>query len=211
MKNNQKWVLALSSILILVATSCLEKPKEEKEKHEQEEEITKAPEGIITLAEADTLYVNYTKNRADAILEFETNRQEEEEAKPFIPSRFVSFNVKDLKSYIAYVEKKAKAGGTEVDSLRVYLGNYGTKKKGWKKKNRNTVFFVPAAQVDGDYGGIYIGADGSAKLLYDYWSNEIKSQKSKASILPSLNTLFYQDESLILNEGGLSPPPKTDF
>lgn len=215
MKNTNKLFLSFLGLTV-VLTSCQEQPKKENPATvagQAEQIIYEAPKQIISLEEADSLYVNYKDRRATNIVQMEAEYQED--GKPFVPTQFISFDIDSLKTYIAYVEQEAKSGGTKVDSLRVYLGNYGNQKKGWKKKRRNTIFFVPAAKAEGAYGGIYIGTDGKAKLISSFFkSNNNKKQgnRSEASILPNFKTHFMQGgTSLIMNEGGLSPPPETDF
>ena len=144
MKTTKKWTLLLSSILFLVITSCVEKSKEDKEEpKEEEQEITKAPKGIISLGEAKELCENYETRRAKSILEFEMEQNPEKE---FIPTQFIEFDLKTIKKYIKYVEKKAKKAKVKPDSLRIYLGNYG---KEGKDPNRNTVFVLPQPQLMG--------------------------------------------------------------
>ncbi|WP_350294056.1 hypothetical protein [uncultured Croceitalea sp.] len=214
MKTSQNWVITLSTILFLVVASCAEKPKKDKEEPKtvahEDDEMVKAPDGIITLGEAKELCENYETRRAKAILEFEMNQNPEKE---FIPTQFIEFDLKTMKKYIKYVEKKARKAKVKPDSLRIYLGNYG---KEGKDPNRNTVFVVPTAKIDGEYGGFYIGGDGTAKLIRNYWpkngdGNQGVQQKSEAGFFPTLKSMPYQDQSLILNDGHNGPPPNTDF
>ncbi len=211
MKTTQKWPLVFCALLFLALISCQEKTKEgdEDPKHE-EPELTKAPDGIITLGEAKELCENYETRRAKPILEFEMTQNPE---KTFIPTQFIEFDLQTMKKYIKYVEKKARKAKVRPDSLRIYLGNYG---KDGKDPNRNTVFVLPTATIDGEHGGFYIGADGKAKLIRNYWPENSDGgqgieQKSKAGFLPSMNLSLYQDQSLILNDGSNGPPPHTDF
>ncbi|GMN10801.1 hypothetical protein MTsPCn9_30340 [Croceitalea sp. MTPC9] len=213
----QKCALAFSASLFFVITSCVEKPKEDRDKPEHEEreenDITKAPDGIITLEEAKELCENYETRRSRAILKFEMEQNPEKE---FIPTQFIDFDLKTIKKYIKYVEKKARKAKVKPDSLRIYLGNYG---KEGRDPNRNTVFVLPTASINGEHGGFYIDGDGNAKLIRNYWpengddNGQGLEQKSEASFLPSLNTLLYQDEdeSFILNYGNGGPPPTGDF
>ncbi len=211
MKTKQKWTLLLSSILFLAITSCVEKSKQDNEEpQEEEQEITKAPRGIISLGEAKELCDNYETRRARLILEFEMAQNPEKE---FIPTQAINFDFRTIKKYIKYVEKRAKKAKVKPDSIRIYLANYG---KDGKDPNRNTVFMLPTANINGEYGGFYIGVDGEAKLIRNYWPKDSGNgqgmeQKSKASFLPSLNLSPYQDGSLILNDGHSTPPPSGDF
>ncbi|GMN07428.1 hypothetical protein MTsPCn5_28170 [Croceitalea sp. MTPC5] len=201
--------------LAILTLSCEQQKKEHQPEPTPEvEKVVKAPEGIISLADADSLYVDYSDRRANNIAKIESQNQDD--GKPFVPTRFVSFDIDSLKQYIAYVEHEAKKGGAKTDSLRIYFGNYGKRNK--KYLRRNTVFIVPAAEVNGDYGGIFIAADGKAQLIRDwikkYQNNgQQDEQKSKAALLPNFSPTpnFYNGGSLILNYGSGGPPPKTDF
>lgn len=215
MKTIKKTILMAVGLAILTS-SCQQQKKEHQDENPKEPEpkVVKAPQGIISLADADSLYVDYSDRRANNITKMESQNQED--GKPFVPTRFVAFDIDSMKQYIAYVEQEAKNGGAKVDSLRIYFGNYGKRNK--KYLRRNTVFIVPAAEVKGDYGGIFIGADGKAELIRD-WIKEYQNdgqgseEKSKASLLPNFlpAPALYDGGSLTLNHGGSGPPPKTDF
>lgn len=207
MKTAQRWVLAFSVILFLAISSCEEKPKEEKEKPEHKEpEMVKVPDGIISLGEAKLLCDNYETRRLSTIKEFELAQNPEKE---FVPTQFINFDLKTIKKYIKYVERKAKKAKVKPDSLRIYLGNYGMD---GKDPNKNTIFMLPTAEINGEHGGFYIGADGKGKLIRNYWPKTKEgNEKSKASFLPSFNMSLYQDGSLILNDGHNGPPPPSDF
>lgn len=212
MTTPKKLFLPLVGILLL-STSCQEQPKKENQEttiEKMEQIVYEAPEQIISLAEADTLFVNYKDRRASSIIKMEADYQED--GKPFVPAQFVSFDIEVLKNYIGYVEQEAKNGGVQADSLRIYLGNYGKTKN--KKDRLNTVFLVPTAKTDDGYGGIYLD-DGNAKLIRDYWksnSEEDGEEKSKASFLPNFSTsMMNNHESLILNFGGCCTFGNGDF
>jgi len=208
MNTNQKWEMLLIIILFSTISACVEKSKE---KPQEEENITTAPSGIISLNEAKILCDNYEDRRIPSIINFELAQNESKEK--FIPTQFIDFDFKTIKKYIKYVEQQARKANVKPDSLRIYLGNYGMD---GKDPNHNTVFVLPTATIDGENGGFYIGANGKAKLIRNYWpknSNDEQNmeQKSEAGFLPSLNMSLYQEESLILNYGNGGPPPNNDF
>lgn len=209
-----KGQILLFALTLIFLGACNEQPKKDVEqKMETEEEIT-APKEIISLDEAKVLCENYENRRIPSILEYEAANSDSEEK--FIPTQFVAFNLKTLKKYIKYVEKEAHKAKVKPDSLRIYLGNYGNK---GKDPNRNTVFILPTAQIGSKYGGFYIGNDGEAKLMRDYWPKGNDGQggqegepKSKASFMPTINANLMQGGgSLVMNRGGSGPPPHTDF
>jgi len=209
-KSSLQTYVGLMGITIILSGACNPQPKQEAEPQVMTQEVqeVEAPKDLISLDEADSLYVNYTKRRAEEIVKMETV----DESEPFKPVRFVSFDLETIKEYIAYVEQEAEKGGTKADSLRVYLGNYG-QVKGVNERH-NTVFILPSAKAEGGYGGIYIGDDGKAKLISNYFqnsSNEDGENKSKASFMPNLNVSLMQSSSLVLNYGNCCPPQNGDF
>lgn len=211
MKNLSKPLLFFALLIPLI--SCKQNP--EKTTREVTEEVFEAPKQIISLSEADSLYVNYQNRRASIIEKTEMSSQPD--GKPFSPTQFISFDIKVLKEYIGYVEQEAKKGGTTADSLRVYLGNYGATSR--KYPNKNTVFLIPTAEVNGNYGAIFIDSEGKAKLVRDWISaqqgaNSIDGrQKAEAALIPtfSASPIMQDGTSLTLNRGNGGPPPKTDF
>lgn len=213
MKKTLKIISGFAMVTLLLMGACVEKSEKPKDEPPAAPEIVYAPKQIISLADADSLYENYSKRRTECVMNFEMGMQDDDD-KPFVPTRFVSFDLDVIKNYIAYIEQEAKKGGTKVDGLRIYLGNYGDTEKGWKKKRRNTVFIVPEAEAEGGSGGIYIGKDGEAKLIRNLFNAGQESEpRSKASFMPSLNTNLVQPggKSLTLNFGQGGPPPTGDF
>jgi len=203
--------LVLTAFLpILMLGACAEQKKEEPKEeppHEMEQEMVDAPNGIISLKKAKILCDNYEERRLGAIKRFETAQNPKQE---FIPTQFIDFDFETIATYVKYVEQEAKKAKISPDSLRIYLGNYG---KDGKNANRNTVFMLPTAEINGENGGFFINAKGEAALIRKYWPNHNNGdkQKSKAGFLPSFSPSMYQDGSLILNDGHLAPPPYGDF
>ena len=201
------------SVCLMALVSC--NPQQKKEVPEMADEPAKeveAPKEIISMKEAKVLCENYQNRRIPDIVKFEMGDRDSEEK--FIPTQFVAFKLETIKSYIKYMERQAGKAKVNPDSLRIYFGNYG---KEGRDPNKNTVFILPTAKIANDYGGFYIGADGQAKLIRNYWSKaenggQEGEPKSKASFIPTFNIgLMQGDGSLILNHGGSGPPPGSDF
>lgn len=212
MKKVSLWLLGASLIML---GACNPKPKKgaETEMAEEPMEEVDPPSEIISLDEAKALCENYENRRIPGIKAFEAENNESEGE--FVPVQFVSFDFKAIKTYIKYIEQEAGRAKVQPDSLRIYLANYG---KEGPETNRNTVFFVPAAQVGNEYGGFYIGDDGQAKLIRNYWpkngenGGQEDEPKSKASFAPTLNfSLMQGGGSTAANRGHGGPPPTGDF
>ena len=190
-------------------------------------EEVKPPSQIISIDEAKSVYDNYTVKRASLI---EASEAPLEDGSKFIASRYGDYSIEDMKQYIAYVEQEAKVAGVKVETLRLYFSTYPDKKEFPDKKKvkhprQNSFFIVPTMKVDTMNLGFYIKNLGDGKkeavLIRDYpgmMDGKIgetnKTYKSFASMVPNFNFSAYQgDESLILNDSHMSPPPKggSDF
>ncbi|WP_343485637.1 hypothetical protein [Allomuricauda sp. d1] len=214
MRTFKKMTYLAYGLSLLFLVSCVEKEKKQDGAQEDppkmEEEEVKTPDDIISLKEAKVLCENYEERRVEAITEYEMQQNGSEE---FVPTQFIDFDFKTIRKYVRYIEREARKAGVKPDSLRIYLGNYGPD---GQDPNRNTVFLLPTAKINGERGGFYIDGDGKAQLIRGYWPEDQKGSqedepKSKASFLPSLNVSLYQEKSLILNHGNGGPPPTGDF
>lgn len=217
--------LYVISILVLNCYGCNEQTKKPQEK-EEDKPILKAPDNIISLEQADSIYNNYSKHRVSIIESYEMQQRVPDE--DFEASRFVDFDYQMLKDYIAYVDQEAKKAGVQkVQTMRLYFANYPNKAnfpngKRIIHKRQNSIFMIPTLNKSGENYGFYIGEDGEAKLIID-WKTQINKgmgfydeaiNKSHAGFIPnnfSLNSNLQGGQSLTLNYGGSGPPPKTDF
>ncbi|MBT8298943.1 MAG: hypothetical protein KJO52_11485 [Maribacter sp.] len=215
--------LLLISALVFSSYSCNEQGKKPQT---EDQPIIKAPDNIISLGQADSIYNNYSKHRVSVIEGYEMKERAPEEN--FKASRFVDFDYQMLKDYIAYVDQEAKnAGVQKVKTMRLYFANYPNKDNfpDGKKvihKRQNSIFMLPTLDKGGENYGFYVGADGKAKLIIDWKTqnnkgmgfNEEPINKSYAGFIPNnfaLNSNLQGGKSLTLNYGGSGPPPKTDF
>lgn len=209
-------------IMLFIVLACNNYKKDEQESLNK----IKQPEKIVSIAEAKNGYDNYTKKRVALI---ETAEEPYEDGKKFIASRYGDYDIETLKNYIAYVEQEAKVAGVKVETLRFYFSTYPDKKaypnkKEIKHPRQNTFFILPTMEVNKINHGFYIKNLGDGKkeaaLIKDYnfavekgMGTTLHTQKSLASIVPSSsNSLFEEDESLIMNLGHMGPPPyDSDF
>lgn len=171
-----------------------------------------APKQIISNQEAKELFDSYGKTMVPYIEKIHEDQPE------FIPTRFISYDYKTLKDYLAYIEQEAKAAGnTEIGSIRIYLAAY-------PNMGNNTVFLVPTTNFgkeDQPQQGFYVEVDGDGNkkprpiadiTMGGKTNQENTSQQNRASIIPlPAPTPYFAEESLTLNRGQFSPPPGTDF
>ncbi len=160
----------------------------------------------------------------------------------FNPTRYGYYDYKTIKKYIAYIEHEAALADVEISTLRFYFANYPEKgtlpgDREIKYPKKNTFLIVPTLrETDGeDYGFLTIEQkDGKRKavLLKDQdslipgKSTQLLTTKNKSYAGFNLNGLLSNSSpfmpvlppgdvhSLILNEGGLVPPPhnfQSDF
>jgi len=230
-----KLLLTLTLLSIsLLTVSCNEEVKKDAEESQSE---IKAPEQIISVEQAKTMYDTYTLRRVKLI---DSSEQPKPDGSKFEAARYTSYDYKTIKTYLAYIEQEAALAGKDISTLRFYFSNYPDKAKfedgrDVKHPRQNSFFIVPTIEQDGiDHGFFTIDGDNDKReaiLIKDYLkidqeqsSDQMgivgpQNQKSYASFIPSLNAsnaytspfLFQGDRSLILNEGNSAPPPNSDF
>ncbi|MDT0608102.1 hypothetical protein [Croceitalea rosinachiae] len=218
MKNTSKFWSLLG--LTIVFSACQERPKKENQETPAEEVkpmVVEAPKGIIPNTEAKAIYDNYSTNRVPIIKEYEERRSPSED---FVVTRFIDFDYKSIRQYLDYIDQEAANGGVKnVTKLRVYLAEYDSENK---NSRRNTVFFVPTMDVNGENLGFFIGEDGKAKTIRSITQADdmkqmgniqSKEQKNFAGLFPSfsLNTSLQGGGSLTYNRGTSAPPPNADY
>ncbi|MEM9078035.1 MAG: hypothetical protein AAGC43_13405 [Bacteroidota bacterium] len=224
MKNTKKNGLTLVlGGLLLIVSSCQERPRQQEKPEEEVPEIIKPPSDIISIDQSKSLYDNYSRNRVEPIMAFEREMNDDED---FEVARFVDFDYDAMKQYIAFVEQEAKKANVDVSTFRLYFANYPNSEKFPDGKKvvhprQNSIFILPTLMKDGENMGFYIGADGQAELVRNatigqgqgYGSTQDKVQKSQASFVPSFSSpiLLQGGQSLIMNHGNSGPPPETDF
>jgi len=64
-------------------------------------------------------------------------------------NRSTWYSLKELKTYIAYIEAQGKAQGYAVDGIRFYLGAYAKNNKNPEKQNYTTIFLAPTGKKIG--------------------------------------------------------------
>jgi len=96
--------------------------------------ITK-PAHAISVNRAKMLSNNYTAryDSISRIIKKEDNRS-------------TWYSLKELKTYIAYIEAQGKEQGYAVDGIRFYLGAYSADNKNPKKQNETTIFLAPTGK-----------------------------------------------------------------
>ncbi len=166
--------------------------------------VVEAPDMIISVDQALTLYKNYGENRIGLIEEYE---EELGQVDGYRATTSLTFDFEMMKQYMKYVEQEAKSAGTDIKGLRVYLGQYNLKNS--PHPNAETVFFNPTMKRDGNEVAFAIqnqNGNPVAVTVGEVLGNRKPAGKNNL-------ILKLQDDdvtSLAGNHGGRRPPPATD-
>lgn len=202
--------LLLSGALLLASCGQQDKPAQQAEPARE----TAAPKQIIPLETARKYYATYSERRAGLISHYEDSINLAKGVKDSFPvARYVAFDYQVIKQYLAYIEQEAARAGADISTLRVYLSNNPDDPQ-FTHPRQNSVFLVPAVEVEGAQYGLYIDGEKPGYLSMDLqpWQpkgmglNQQPGQRAEASFLPAAANL-QTSKSLILNFGGSGPPP----
>ena len=135
-----------------------------------------------------------------------------------------------IKQYIAYIEHEAKEANVDIKTLRFYLSNYPDSDKFpngdmVKYPKRNSFFVVPTMayegknvgfyleEIDGVYTALPINRNSLSEKEKNQTQDEPQGSVNEAGLFISTNSATLSGStSVILNDGGVAPPPGTsDF
>ncbi len=181
------------------------------------------PKGnIISVERAQEMYNNYSQRRVPIIQEYEDSIVPSKEK--FTPTRYVEYDLKTIKQYIAFIEHEAKQAEVDINTLRFYLTNYPNSDKfpngdAVKYPRRNTFFIIPTADFDGENVGFSVEEiDGKYIAVpvnkrrdsNDKGQSEPEGQVNEAGFFIANSAAVGGSTSLILNDGTAIPPPGTN-
>ena len=198
---------------ILALASCGQQDRKQQQQPQETRE-TEAPKQIIPLETAREYYTNYSERRAGLIAHYEDSINLARGIKDSFPvARYVSFDYQVIKQYMAYIEQEAARVGTDISSLRIYLSN-NPDDPSYTHPRQNSVFLIPAVNLEGGQYGLYIRGDQPGYLNMELQPWQPKGMgmlpepghKAEAGFLSS-PVLIQGQKSLILNFGGSGPPP----
>ena len=227
MKNFKK----LLSLSLFLSTLLLSGCGEQTQKTEDAEKRTtiEAPQQIISLEEAKSMYDNYTERRASLIQKYEDSiNMSKKDTTKFDVARYTFYDYKTIKDYIAYIEQEAEKAGVEISTLRFYYSNYPDEEKfpdGTPviHRRQNSFFIMPTLNQEGQEFGFYTedtGENGEKRAVLIDWQLELLSAalkphkqgeeaRSLAGFAPAMGPApaTFGNGSLVLNHGGAAPPP----
>ena len=144
-----KNLLPLGLLAVLLVNGCAEQAQ----KSEEPTPTTtiEKPDHIISISDAKMLYDRYGERRVPIIQKFEDaiNERKKDTTK-FDVARYVSYDYKSLKEYLAYIDQEAQRANIEISSLRFYLSNYPDEtffpdsKDSISHPRQNSVMITPA-------------------------------------------------------------------
>lgn len=173
------------------------------------EEVVVLPpsSNIISIEEADSLYVNYGNDRA-SLIEKSMNTKYKL-ATSYESSRFVTADYETLKKYIAYIDQESKKAGVTPTGLRIYFG--ATDGKG-KTPGRETTYFNPVMKFKGIEGDIAyaIATDATGKSTAVTVGSVLDDKKTKSNTGTNRSLQGGGIQSLAGDEVTWPPPPKAN-
>ncbi|MGB5229474.1 MAG: hypothetical protein WBN55_14505 [Eudoraea sp.] len=234
-RKNAPFTLFLSFTALLTLVSCGEQKAKDEVPEVKQEEI-KAPEQIVSVDQARSMYKSYSERRAPLIQNYEDayDKRDSKMKDSFDVARYVYYDYKTIKDYLTYIEKVAAKANVEISTLRFYFSNYPNQAKFEDGSpvihpRQNSVFILPASIVDNAQYGFYLEEQEDGTLVPAYLSWDLapyipegmgmiqEDGNSYAGMGPNLDNSnssslspmpFIANVSTILNEGGSAPPPK---
>ena len=222
----------LCAFTFLAYIGCNEQTSEKPKDPVQEDKKTvKPPNEIIDISEAKSMYESYEKRRVPLIQQYEDSINTEKGIKKeFDVGRFVYYDYKTIKQYLAYIEQEAADANVEISTLRLYYSNYPDEEvfpnseTPIKHPRQNSLMLSPTYN-DGKRDFLFYtsqGAEGKQAVpmnnsfedMDGYGNIKERNIKAYASFVPNLNNVnvapavLQGKESLTLNRGTGVPPPK---
>ena len=184
-----------------------------------------APEEIISLERGQELFSGYSHRRVPLIQKYEDSLSASPH--PFVVGRYVEYDYRTIKQYLAFVETEAQRANVEVSSLRFYFANYPPRPNfpngdSVVSPRRNTIMVMPTTVFEGEKMGFFIERiDDASRAVPMYrrthaqgdnrgsLPEESKSAVNAASFISFGLTMAQETTtiSLILNDGNVGPPP----
>lgn len=183
---------------------------------------------IISVDRAQEMFDAYSQRRVPIIKKYEDSIAAD--GSKFTPTRYSEFDLETIKQYIAYIEHEAKEANVDIKTLRFYLSNYPDSDKFpngdmVKYPKRNSFFVVPTMayegknvgfyleEIDGVYTALPINRNSLSEKEKNQTQDEPQGSVNEAGLFISTNSATLSGStSVILNDGGVAPPPGTsDF
>ncbi len=180
------------------------------------------PANIIPIKQAKEMYEAYGER-----VPFLQERFAAQEV-IYNPTRYVEYELEDIKHYINYIENESAKAGVDIENLRIYFGAYPnlpdflTSGESIPFPRQESIFITPTALNNGEQMAFFTrGVPGNEKrkaVFTKGLGEELKNidgfgkrKFEKASFLPfTVAQDTTDDRSLTMNRGNVIPPPKKD-
>ncbi len=141
-----KYIIPLTMILMLVECKDDHTSPDDNNNDGPPTIVVDAPQMVIPIQRGAELFYNYKANRIPIIEEYQNSNLPQGEEK-YLATTSITFNYEELKRYLKYIEQQSKDANTDIEGLRVYLGQYSTSSNE-QYPRAETVFFNPTMLVD---------------------------------------------------------------
>ncbi|MCB0464831.1 MAG: hypothetical protein KDC78_04015 [Aequorivita sp.] len=176
---------------------------------------------IISVERAREMYDAYSQRRVPVIEKYEDSIVAD--STKFEPTRYAEYDLETVKQYIAYIEHEAKEANVDIKTLRFYLSNYPNSEKFpngdvVKYPRRNSFFVLPTMDYNGknvgfsieEINGKYTAVPINKSVATGKEQNDATGQMNEAAFFTINSSAAQGTTSLIMNDGGVSPPPGSD-
>lgn len=235
MKINLLKALMVLSVLVftVAAVSCDELfPKQDDTNNpnddsqdDDSQDPTQAPKQIISLVQAKEMFDTYTERRVGLIRDYENEMAGTDD---YEPTRYGWYDYNTVKQYIAFIEEQAAAADVEISGLQFYLANYPDANEFSDGKpvaypKQNTFFIVPTMNDGEENVAFYINNSNGTSRARPVKERVMRMGKNQGMIENNRGKMLFspkmmmitaglqgngeEDQSLILNESTLRPPP----
>ncbi len=173
-----------------------------------EENLKVIHDNIITLGDAEKLYRNYSKMR----INIDKDTLQRLYGSKFEDTRMVWFDLKTIKNYIEYIEKRSAENKIAPEGLQFYFSVYpDDEKKYGDERNHQTFFIAPTTSNNDVQSGYTLNGEKVIFLKNVLANNEDQTQqKAKVDKASFFSTTLDHDDGLLLNRGGGTPPGGND-
>ena len=191
-------------LLLLCFTIALSACNTENSKCEQVD--NSRPSNAITYKEMASMFSEYDNGQKKVL---DTYRKELIGAKDSVESVSHFYEIKQLKQYIAYLERISKEKDIELTGVRIFSAAYPKNHANRKLRGRQTLVFMPTAEINGYKGVAFepLYSEKGKPVKFTQFLNKFSSEESKKIMRASL---FYTQKNDDLESSGtnkLDPTP----
>mgnify|MGYP005995127335 FL=1 len=191
-------------LLLLCFTIALSACNTENSKCEQID--NSRPSNAITYKEMASMFSEYDNGQKKVL---DTYRKEIIGAKDSVESVSHFYEIKQLKQYIAYLERISKEKDIELTGVRIFSAAYPKNHANRKLRGRQTLVFMPTAEING-YKGVAFEPLYSKKgkpVKFTQFLSKFSSEESKKIMRASLFNTQKNDDLESSGTNKLDPTP----